>query len=87
MLSESNFQHFALIGIYLSITCLSGKNNKKFREELIAYFLSYDTGHSENDASKKSSIIECVFVIAIMFLLSRCLATIGRIYRHTQTAT
>jgi hypothetical protein len=27
--------------------------NKKFWEELIAYFLWYDTGHIENDTSKK----------------------------------
>jgi hypothetical protein len=31
-------------------------NNKKFWEELIAYFPWYDTGHIENDASNNSSI-------------------------------
>jgi hypothetical protein len=34
--------------------------NKKFWEELIAYFSWYDTGHIENDASKNSSIFACV---------------------------
>jgi hypothetical protein len=50
---------------------------KKFWQELIAYFPSYDTGHIENDASNKSSIVACVFVAAVTFLLNRCLATIG----------
>jgi hypothetical protein len=51
--------------------------NKKFWEELIPYFLWYDTGHIENDASNNSSIVACVFVTAVKFLLSRYLATIG----------
>jgi hypothetical protein len=54
---------------------------KKFWEELIAYFPWYDTGHIENDASKNSSIIACVFVTAVTFLPSRCLAMIGEFYR------
>jgi hypothetical protein len=53
------------------------KGNKRFWEELTAYFPWYDTGHTENDASNNSSIIACVFVTAVTFLLSRCLATIG----------
>jgi hypothetical protein len=73
--------------------------NKKFWEELIAYFPWYDTGHIENDTSNNSSIVTCVFVTAVTFLPSRCLATIGRflpsrwlatiggIHTHTQTAT
>jgi hypothetical protein len=36
--------------------------NKKFCEELIAYFPWYDTCHIENDASKNSSIVACVFL-------------------------
>jgi hypothetical protein len=52
--------------------------NKKFWEELIAYFPWYDTGHIENDASNNSSLVACVFVTAVMFLPSRCLATIGK---------
>jgi hypothetical protein len=55
----------------------STKKNKKFWEELIAYFPWYDTGHIENDASKNSSIVACVFITAVTFLPSRCLATIG----------
>jgi hypothetical protein len=31
--------------------------NKKFWEELVAYFPWDDTGHIENDASKNSSIL------------------------------
>jgi hypothetical protein len=55
--------------------------NKKFWEELAAYFPSYDTGHIENDASNNSSIVACVFVTAVMFLPSRCLGTIGGFYQ------
>jgi hypothetical protein len=51
--------------------------NKKFCEEPISYFPWYGTGHIGNDASKNSSIVACVFVAAVTFLPSRCLATIG----------
>jgi hypothetical protein len=51
--------------------------NKKFWEELIAYISSYDTGRIENDVSNNSYIVACVFVTAVTFLPSRCLATIG----------
>jgi hypothetical protein len=38
----------------------------------------------ENDVSNNSSIAECVFVAAVMFLPSPCLsAIIGYKYRHT----
>jgi hypothetical protein len=58
--------------------------NKKFWEDLIAYFLLYDTDRIENDMSNKSSIIACVFFTGVTFLPSRYLATIGRYtYRHT----
>jgi hypothetical protein len=58
--------------------------NKKLWEELIAYFPSYDTDRIENDVSNNYSIVACVFVTAVTFLLSRCLATIGGYtYRHT----
>jgi hypothetical protein len=62
------------------------------------YFLSYDTGDSENNASNNSFIVSCVFVTAVTllpsrclakirgFLPSRCLATIRR-YTDTQTHT
>jgi hypothetical protein len=59
------------------------KKYKKFWEELIAYFPSYDTGHIENDASNNSSIVACVFVTAVTFLPSRCL-TIGDTHTDTQ---
>jgi hypothetical protein len=45
--------------------------NRKFWEELNAYFHWYDTGHIEN-----SFIVAYVFVTAVTFLPSRCLATI-----------
>jgi hypothetical protein len=38
----------------------------------------------EEDISNNSSIVACVFVAAVPFLQSRCLATIGECtYRHT----
>jgi hypothetical protein len=46
-------------------------------EELIAYFPINDTDHVENDASNNSSIVAYVFVAAVTFPPSRCLATIG----------
>jgi hypothetical protein len=49
--------------------------NKKFWEELFAYIPWYDTGHIENDAFN-NSIVACVFITAVTFLPSRCLATI-----------
>jgi hypothetical protein len=60
-------------------------NNKKFWEELIAYFSWYETGHIENEASNNSSIVACVFVTAVTFLPSRCLATIGGLQRDKHT--
>jgi hypothetical protein len=69
----------------------SAISKKKFWEEVIAYFPSYDAGHIENDASNNSSIVACVFVTAVRclatiggFLPSRCLATIGNTHAHTQ---
>jgi hypothetical protein len=57
---------------------------KKFWEELIAYFPWYGTDYIENDVSNTSSIVTRVFVTAVTFLPSRCLATIGGYtYRHT----
>jgi hypothetical protein len=50
--------------------------NKKFWEELIAYFPWYDANRIEN-MSNHSFIVACVFVTAVTFLPSRCLATIG----------
>jgi hypothetical protein len=44
------------------------------RQKLIAYFSWYNTGNIENDASNNSSIVACVFVTAVTFLPSRCLA-------------
>jgi hypothetical protein len=50
---------------------------KKFWDELIAYFPWYDTGHIENAPSNNSSIVACVFITAVAFLTSCCLATTG----------
>jgi hypothetical protein len=71
--------------------------NKKFWEELIAYFPWNDTGHIENDASNNFSTIACVFVTAVTFLPNRRLATKGGFLpsrylatiesTHTQAAT
>jgi hypothetical protein len=49
---------------------------KTLWKELIAYFPGYNTGHIENNASKNSSIVACVFVTAVTFLPSRYLAPI-----------
>jgi hypothetical protein len=49
---------------------------QKFLEELIAYFPWYGTDHIENNASNNSYTFECVFVTAVTFLPSRCLAAI-----------
>jgi hypothetical protein len=59
------------------------EKNKRFWEELIAYFPWYDTDRIENDASSSSSIVAIVLVAAVMFLPSRCLATIED--THTDT--
>jgi hypothetical protein len=69
------------------VNCMKVYINKKFWEELIAYFPSYDTGHIENDSSNNSSIVACVFVTAVTFLPSRCLATIGGFLRSRCIAT
>jgi hypothetical protein len=61
----------------ITVVRTTNLKNKKFWEELIAYFPWYDTGHIENDASNNSSIVACVFVTAVTFLPSRRLATIG----------
>jgi hypothetical protein len=68
-----------------NIDTIKKSNNKKVWEELIAYVLSYDTDHIENDVSNNCSIVACVFVAALMFLQSRCLATTGETHTDTQT--
>jgi hypothetical protein len=60
---------------------------KKFWEELIAYFPRYDTGHIENDVYNNSTIVARVFVTAVTFLPSRCLATIRRFLTSCCLAT
>jgi hypothetical protein len=60
---------------------------KKFWEELIAYFPWYDTDHIENDTSNNSSSVACVFVTAVTFLPSRCLAMIGGFLPRRSLAT
>jgi hypothetical protein len=63
------------------------RKDKKFWEEHIACFPRYDTEHMENDASNNSSIVACVFVTAVMFLSTRCLATIRRVLPSRYLAT
>jgi hypothetical protein len=50
--------------------------NTKFWEELIANVPWYDMGRIQNDGSNNSTAA-CIFVTAVMYLPSRCLATIG----------
>jgi hypothetical protein len=49
----------------------------KMQVDRVAYLPWYDTGHIKNDTSNNSSIVACVFITAVTFLPSRCLATIG----------
>jgi hypothetical protein len=49
--------------------------NKKFWEELFAYFLLNDTDSTRNEVSNNSSIVAYAFVARVTFLPSRCLAT------------
>jgi hypothetical protein len=85
---NTNFVRKYITSVTWKILAKQLEKNKKFWEELIVYFPWYDTGHIENDASNDSSIVACVFVAAVTFLPSRCLATVG-IHKptHTQTAT
>jgi hypothetical protein len=55
---------------------------KKFWEELIAYFPSYDMDSTENDASVVLSLR--AFFAAVTSLPNRCLAPAGR-YTDTQS--
>jgi hypothetical protein len=58
------------------LTKISGKNQSPT-------FPWYDTDFIEDDAPNNSSIVACVFIAAVMFLPSRCLATIrGYICRY-----
>jgi hypothetical protein len=67
---------------YLSSTDFK---NKKFYEELFAYFPLKRHGPHIKNAYKISSGVACVFVVAITFLPSRCLATLGEyVYSLTE---
>jgi hypothetical protein len=48
--------------------------------------LSFDTttDNTESELSNNSPIVACVFVVAVTFLLSRCLATAGDTQTDTQ---
>jgi hypothetical protein len=60
--------------------CLTVAN---FKPLMFPYFPWYDTDPIQNDNSSNSSIVACVFVAIVMFLSSRCLATIvGNTYGH-----
>jgi hypothetical protein len=48
--------------------------NKKFWEELTAYFPWCNTGRIENNESNNRFSVSCVFIAAVTFLTSRCLA-------------
>jgi hypothetical protein len=52
-------------------------DNKKFWEELTSYFPFIRYGPRKKDTHNNYSIAACVFVAAITFSPSRCLATIG----------
>jgi hypothetical protein len=67
MLLLHRFDHCGA-DMYISILL-----NKKFWEEVIAFFPSYNTDHIENSLSNNPYIAECIFVVA---------ATIG-VHIHT----
>jgi hypothetical protein len=60
---------------------------KKFWEELIAYILSHEMDRIENDGSKNPSTVACIFVAAVTFLPSLCLAVIGGVLPSRCLAT
>jgi hypothetical protein len=58
-------------------------NTRNSEKKVIACFLSYDMDRIQNDTSKNTSTIACVFVAAGTFSPSRCLATVrGYAYRN-----
>jgi hypothetical protein len=59
--------------------------NSNFWEELIAFFPWYDMEHTVKDAPNNSSFVSCIFVVAVTFLSSRCLAPKGGSHRDTKT--
>jgi hypothetical protein len=61
----------------LSITHVTVQKYKNFWEQLNTYIPWYDTNRAEDNASNNSSIVAHVFVAAVTFIPSRCLATIG----------
>jgi hypothetical protein len=56
----------------------------KLWEELIAHFPWYDTDRIQN-VSSNNSIVASIFIAAVTFLPSRCLATIEDTYTDTLT--
>jgi hypothetical protein len=73
-------QYMWISSIHLSLPprWLNININKKFWEELMTYVPWYNKSHTENDKYNNSFIVACVFVTAVTFLPSRCLATIGQ---------
>jgi hypothetical protein len=62
---------------------ISDEQNKKLWEEIIAYFLWYDTDRIENNRSSYSSVVGCLFA-ARMCIFSSCLTNNDR-GTHVQT--
>jgi hypothetical protein len=62
-------------------------NIQNFWQKRIACFPWYVTDCLKNDASNNSYISACVFVDAVTFLSSRCLAMIGRFLPSSCLAT
>jgi hypothetical protein len=71
--------------IWSSTVDLHLKYNKKSWEDLNACLRLLRHGPHREDASNSYSIVVCVFVAAVTFLLSRSLATIGDTQIDTQT--
>jgi hypothetical protein len=61
--------------------------NKKFWEEVIDYVPWYDTEHIQDDVSKNSYTVACVFVAVVTFIPCRCIAAIGKFLSSRCLAT
>jgi hypothetical protein len=69
--------HFVLLACFSTFEKKKTQKYKPFWEEVIPYFLSYDTGRIENEASNNSSTVACVFGATVTISPRRFLATIG----------
>jgi hypothetical protein len=77
IVSQYRINRFIFVMAMQDVFC---KIDKKFWEELIAYYLLIQRGPRRKDVSNNSSIAACAFVATGTCLPSRCLAKIGYTY-------